>query len=35
MLAGVIKEEADEFYEAMPQISEMQQALIEATLKKY
>ena len=33
--SGVIKEGSNEFYEAMSKIAEMQQALIEATLKKY
>ena len=33
--SDVIKEGSNEFYEAMSKISEMQQALIEATLKKY
>ena len=32
---GVIKEFSSEWYEAMSSISEMEQALIEATLKKY
>lgn len=35
VLAGVIKEGSNEFYEAMSKISEAQDALIEATLKKY
>ena len=35
VLAGVIKEGSNEFYSAMSQIAEMQDALIEATLKKY
>ena len=35
VLAGVIKEGSNEFYEAMSKISEAQQRLIEATLKKY
>lgn len=35
VLAGVIKEGSNEFYSAMTQIAEMQDALIEATLKKY
>lgn len=34
-LAGVIKEGSNEFYSAMTQIAEAQDALIEATLKKY
>lgn len=33
--SGVIKEGSNEFYEAMSKIAEMQDALIEATLKKY
>ena len=33
--SGVIKEGSNEFYEAMSKIAEMQQKLIEATLKKY
>lgn len=35
VLAGVIKEGSNEFYSAMSQIAEAQDALIEATLKKY
>lgn len=35
VLAGVIKEGSNEWYEAMSKISEAQDALIEATLKKY
>lgn len=35
VLAGVIKEGSNEFYEAMSKIAEAQDALIEATLKKY
>lgn len=35
VLAGVIKEGSNEFYSAMSQIAELQDALIEATLKKY
>lgn len=35
MLAGVIKEGSNEYFEAMSKIAEMQDALIEATLKKY
>lgn len=35
VLAGVIKEGSNEYFEAMSKIAEMQQALIEATLKKY
>ena len=35
VLAGVIKEGSNEWYSAMNQIAEMQDALIEATLKKY
>lgn len=33
--SGVIKEGSNEFFEVMSKIAEMQQALIEATLKKY
>src|SRR5699024_5143560 len=33
--SGVIKEFSNELYDAQKRISEMQQALIEATLKKY
>lgn len=35
VLAGVIKEGSNEWYSAMSQIAEAQDALIEATLKKY
>lgn len=35
VLAGVIKEGSNEYFEAMSKIAEMQDALIEATLKKY
>lgn len=35
VLAGVIKEGSNEYFEAMSKISEAQDALIEATLKKY
>ena len=35
VLAGVIKEGSNEFYSAMSQVAEAQDALIEATLKKY
>ena len=35
VLAGVIKEGSNEWYEAMSKISEAQDALLEATLKKY
>lgn len=35
VLAGVIKEGSNEYFEAMSKIAEMQQVLIEATLKKY
>ena len=35
VIAGVIKEFSNEFYSAQERIAEMQDALIEATLKKY